>query len=1636
MAQFAFLFWLQLLIRSQSHTPSLLHIEFDEITTESSTRLGWLKILSCNATTVTVHHGMYDMGINKNLSSYAMSMKIVPTYSTSHPKYAQYALMTKPCSNPIFSLNNQKELSFTMNATTGQISGEIDLNEWIGTANAKARLVGDCLVDTPSFRSLYLGGHAHNFPDQIYDTCSDIGLRIIPQLGICQWETDVYEDINVYIGFDANRTTHCNSTLLRKPLQHISTVTEPISIRSHRYNTTPDTFDETSTYSSYDIGWIKGLSCSNDSITTHNGYTIDDIKALLPFVISMRISTAQSASDFDDFTLETIPCSLPIYAINKRKEMTWNIHAFNLKIQSAMSDDEWIGSSTAKQRLHSGGDLDCRRYLGLDYAREFPVIYSNCDQGLRIDIDAGLCEWDVSNPALNRDMEIHFGFDEDMNSQCIYDVDHVNITSSQRYILVPYPFNGFDAQLFCEQHFDTSLAMIVTDENLQEALDLRYSMGLEEYDMWIGLHKSIGHDASSWHWYTNDTDAMWCDYTTYDGCIFDTHWVMSVAHDDADEVQSQCAAMVGYADTFEAYTAYSCGDEKPFLCDRHNSVEDVDPNAQTCDVFIENEIEIAKQVLQVEDVIIGELNLISFALKLEECTCAADRCNILQIGNEMRATLPSVFITGNDLEIRFFDAFYYWRADVISNVLQLLCDGNYHQIDLIFTMESREYRIDDVSYYLEETYYEFSEYIDTLHPLYVSSPWEETFANAQIKDICIKTLATARGTGLTWTPVIYIDTQLVMSMAYWNKHVFMYALQEDLEDWNPFERRFKFALYYFEYTFASHGRTPISMSSVNFDYGQMEPAQSDQMKTYQDDDTLYIIQSVADSDNEAIFTFNLTAKSLDRTTIIPQTYETRNFSIGGCIANDDDYLYLVFFGILLYDKSNDSFIQTSITSNELQIWLAGCATTLDQRRVFIFGGDATDKVYEYDIMNDTLALLSVTMMTTVSYDLTAVASANGKIHINGAFGDSMDPLNITRETHVFDVATKQFESYSVADRLDCDCVNPSFQYVASSNLLMKLTNKSIDVLIADHTSIDFTPTASHMWRSNVSIDYNLFDFTTYDGLYKFVFQLTLSDSVQYVLMIDAMHDKCYLCEDDEWRVGCLVGCHIPIHDNTVGNMTIQITPINQNIQLFPTSSSLHVAFHKCIFDIEMNALANNYAAVEVNMRDTDICASHPSIHEYVINMYNATAGIDHNIIVMINTMVNITRTICTICHADDSTNCVACLDGIQLQPDLTLDGERSYIIQLLSNTTDLRIYPARITVPFQSTIIENLVREPLSLVQIILIVAASLLLLSAAIVFGVCFVKNKKLAEEVQRQKDNTKVICNPLVLYIGIAKYEEDPALEPGIHVYCRDLDGVDVDATNVKLLCHKFHYDLHPMFEEEPKLQWSQKEVIAFLLESANNVSSGDYDSLLAIFSGHGYQHNIITSDYQLINKDAILRIFTMMHPELCSVPRIFIFDCCDGERQRDGIDESDSEEGKNVTQSRDVGKNFQLTDIKKIRSLEDRSVAEEAKEAMNSNYNVVTIHAANIGFQSKLNSIDGSYVINAFVRKMLDDIGSGHQDFFGEIMQDIQHKLHEDGKQYPTNVFHDNTRYLKFSAYSNNEPSSSDKLDDIPKDRIYAK
>eukprot|EP00483_Globobulimina_turgida_P005666 UN05676 len=86
----------------------------------------------------------------------------------------------------------------------------------------------------------------------------------------------------------------------------------------------------------------------------------------------------------------------------------------------------------------------------------------------------------------------------------------------------------------------------------------------------------------------------------------------------------------------------------------------------------------------------------------------------------------------------------------------------------------------------------------------------------------------------------------------------------------------------------------------------------------------------------------------------------------------------------------------------------------------------------------------------------------------------------------------------------------------------------------------------------------------------------------------------------------------------------------------------------------------------------------------------------------------------------------------------------------------------------------------------------------------------------------------------------------------------------------------------------------------------------------------------------------------------------------------------------------------------------------DQQNPDYKLVTLHAANPGFQAKLNAVDGSYLIREFAKAMIAnaDIQNVEQrQFLGEIMDGIQHNLHERGKQQTVNVYNNFTQYLKF-------------------------
>eukprot|EP01084_Bolivina_argentea_P296444 510574_1 len=76
--------------------------------------------------------------------------------------------------------------------------------------------------------------------------------------------------------------------------------------------------------------------------------------------------------------------------------------------------------------------------------------------------------------------------------------------------------NWFDAEMYCEQQFGTTLGTVITDEDLNAVSVFPDALFLR---LWIGMYRDIVND-SKWQW----TDGTRCNYTTTGDCIDDRHW--------------------------------------------------------------------------------------------------------------------------------------------------------------------------------------------------------------------------------------------------------------------------------------------------------------------------------------------------------------------------------------------------------------------------------------------------------------------------------------------------------------------------------------------------------------------------------------------------------------------------------------------------------------------------------------------------------------------------------------------------------------------------------------------------------------------------------------------------------------------------------------------------------------------------------------------------------------------------------------------------------------------------------------------------------------------------------------------------------------------------------------------------------
>eukprot|EP01084_Bolivina_argentea_P215834 366523_1 len=290
--------------------------------------------------------------------------------------------------------------------------------------------------------------------------------------------------------------------------------------------------------------------------------------------------------------------------------------------------------------------------------------------------------------------------------------------------------------------------------------------------------------------------------------------------------------------------------------------------------------------------------------------------------------------------------------------------------------------------------------------------------------------------------------------------------------------------------------------------------------------------------------------------------------------------------------------------------------------------------------------------------------------------------------------------------------------------------------------------------------------------------------------------------------------------------------------------------------------------------------------------------------------------------------------------------------------------------------------------------------------------------------KSKNECICNALVAVIAIGEYDNDDMEISNADItdtYLRDLP-VDVDLENIKELFARLNYKVmyKPIssvrLENESDCRWTEKEVVDFLSNDVGDEltnESANYDGLIVFVSCHGIDNSIVTSDYRIIETTVLHRLISMNHTSSRNIPRLFLFDCCNGSAKREYIRAStvkinyeSLQEGNNIStiacESNEMTKAVVLKDIPN-----DSAWRYGTK---NPDYKLAQVYAANPAFQAKCCTIKGSYLIYEFIQMLWTNTQNGSNQTLLTMFDKIQNTLHDSGKQQITTSFNNGTGYLQ--------------------------
>eukprot|EP01084_Bolivina_argentea_P014752 27586_1 len=321
------------------------------------------------------------------------------------------------------------------------------------------------------------------------------------------------------------------------------------------------------------------------------------------------------------------------------------------------------------------------------------------------------------------------------------------------------------------------------------------------------------------------------------------------------------------------------------------------------------------------------------------------------------------------------------------------------------------------------------------------------------------------------------------------------------------------------------------------------------------------------------------------------------------------------------------------------------------------------------------------------------------------------------------------------------------------------------------------------------------------------------------------------------------------------------------------------------------------------------------------------------------------------------------------------------------------------------------------------IIAAMIIFLCLIVISVILYVVKKR-----RDIKNREVVVKNAMVIYLAIGEYNDEiDANEQEIEGHLSNMD-IEQDIINLDTLfgAENLNYDTFPAYnlEYSPKMYWTKKEIIKLLKKQAKQFhddaklgEDSKYDALIVAVSSHGIASQICTSDYKLIKKKQIHRMFTENYLESIAKPRLIMFDCCNGSEEFTNMSESDTDDENDEKQHRN-------SDTKNEEPHQERVISVNANVDQHLDDNLVEVSAANKGFQAKMNSEIGSYMLHGFVEKTLDYLNNGKNKYkyIFQVFDEIEEELQDKGKSHivVTYTGNDRHRYIRFKQ---NKPEMSD-------------